>query len=258
MGDATVKSKILIFSGAGLSADSGIPTFRDKSGLWAKYDTDEVCNEFTWKQNYAKVHEFYDLLRTKLADVEPNAMHHLLAKLQSEHNAELWTQNVDDLLDRTGATVNHVHGKLTEIICDNCFNVWDIGYTKVEHQCPECGHDKVKPNVIFFGQNAPKYFDLLDTFSNVFDDEYATIVVIGTSGQVVPFEWIIGNTQIKAFKVICDNNIRNLDSSGFDLIIGESAVNSVDRLELILADRINKTLTREFLEAKLLEIMSKL
>ena len=242
-----MNSKILVFSGAGLSADSGIPTFRDKDGIWSKYDLDEVCNERTWKTNYSKVHEFYDKLRSKLSTVKPNPMHYLLAKLQKEHNIELWTQNVDDLLERAGATVHHVHGKLTEIICDNCYHIWDIGYSEVEHSCPECGHNKVKPNVIFFGQNAPKYFELLDAFSNVFDDEDATIVVIGTSGQVVPFDWIIGNSQINAFKVLIDKNPTGIDISKFDLILDQSAADSVKSLELILSDRISKKLTREYL-----------
>lgn len=92
--------KVVVFSGAGLSAESGVPTFRDQNGLWENFSIDEICNEETWLENYEKVHTFYNMLRSRLADVEPNDGHYLLAEMQKRYGkdrVQLVTTNVDDL-----------------------------------------------------------------------------------------------------------------------------------------------------------------
>ncbi len=107
---------ILFFSGAGLSADSGLSTFRDTNGLWDKYDINKVCNISTWKANYELVHEFYNLRRTEYKDAKPNAMHTMIADMQRKHGSDkvmVITQNIDNLLEEAGCeNVLHVHGRI--------------------------------------------------------------------------------------------------------------------------------------------------
>lgn len=148
--------KLIVFSGAGLSAESGLETFRDADGLWAKYDPMEVCNYQNWEKNFDLVHRFYNERRKELAKVKPNAMHLYLAQLEHDLKGKVdmihLTQNVDDLLERAGATkIIHLHGKLTELICPQCQHIQTIGYAEFDKSpCPKCGHTKVKPQIIFF------------------------------------------------------------------------------------------------------------
>ena len=180
---------LVVFSGAGLSADSGIATFRGADGLWENHSIDEVCNYNTWERNSESVHRFYNARRVKLAEVQPNPMHRLLANWQTRVRTTLITQNIDDLLERAGATnVLHVHGFLTEMRCLTCEAAWDIGTTTWDpskDRCPSCNSgDRVKPNVVFFNEPAPLYEPMANVFASLGRDD--VLVVIGTDGVVVP------------------------------------------------------------------------
>ena len=117
-------SKIVFFSGAGLSADSGLGVFRGGNGLWDKYDVNQVCNINTWEKNYNLVHEFYSLRRVEYAKAKPNSMHKVIASLQQKYGKEkviVITQNIDNLLEDAGCTdVMHVHGRINYIHCTKC------------------------------------------------------------------------------------------------------------------------------------------
>src|SRR5690625_2670096 len=107
--------RIFIFTGSGISAESGLSTFRGNDGLWNNHSIDDVCNEYTWRENYALVHDFYNDLRQSLADTKPNEAHISIARIQQQFGdrVSIVTQNVDDLLERAGATnVLHLHGHL--------------------------------------------------------------------------------------------------------------------------------------------------
>lgn len=154
--------RLVVLSGAGISADSGVDTFRSgPNGIWAQYDPDKVCNIRTWRTNYELVHEFYSRRRCDLDRVEPNAAHRLVVAWQDRYGAELITQNVDDLFERAGArNVLHVHGFITSLKCTGCGAEWDIGYTAFDTKsgvCQACGNAHIKPNVVFFGEEAPRY-----------------------------------------------------------------------------------------------------
>lgn len=180
--------RLVVFSGAGLSADSGIPTFRSEDGTWANHSVDEVCNIHRWKRNFDQVHRFYNDRRRALADVEPNAMHHLLVRWQERYGAELITQNVDDLLERAGARdVLHVHGFLPEQKCQACGRTWQIGHRawdQDEERCSCNSRKGVKPNVVFFGEQAPAYRPMWKALSSLGRQDM--LVVIGTDGAVIP------------------------------------------------------------------------
>ncbi|WP_294538933.1 Sir2 family NAD-dependent protein deacetylase [uncultured Rhodoblastus sp.] len=183
--------KLVVLSGSGISADSGLDTFRtsgDRS-LWAQYDADQVCNFDCWEEYFDLVHEFYSRRREQLAEVAPNPAHFLAVSWQKRFAADLITQNVDDLFERAGAQdVLHVHGRLTSMCCFECGAQWDIGYSKFDparDRCPQCqGVHGVKPNVVFFREPAPLYGEMWRRLAALTRDD--VLVVIGTSGAVLP------------------------------------------------------------------------
>ena len=191
------KPKLVILSGAGLSADSGIQTFRGSQGLWMDHSVDEVANGLTWKNNWDVVRKFYNARRSELASVQPNAMHRMIADWQTRYPTTILTQNIDDLLERAGCSnVVHLHGKLTEMRCEACGSVWDIGYGTMGED-DRCTHFKcnslkgVRPNVVFFHEMAPMYREMYRALEalNVND----VVLVIGTSGVVLDIDGLLFN-----------------------------------------------------------------
>lgn len=211
--------KLIVFTGAGCSADSGLSTFRSDTGLWENHDVDVVANGFTWRENYQKVTEFYNKRRNDLAQVTPNAMHYAIADWQKRYNTIVITQNIDDLLERAGCSnVIHVHGELKMLRCVACGNVWDIGYSEwsTDDRC-KCGSRRgVRPAVVFFNEDAPEYIKMYRAFSNI-SNKRDCAVVIGTSGQVVsPDELVMLSP---AYKIL-----NNLESSRY---INEKHYNNI-------------------------------
>jgi NAD-dependent deacetylase len=188
-------NQILVFTGAGLSAESGVPTFRGPGGFWRGYDPRLVASIDTLDENRALVFEFYNDRRTKLPTVAPNAAHRWLAALQTRLGPRLtlFTQNVDDLLERAGCRdVVHLHGSLLEAHCRACDRRWHVGYEAlpVTLRCPDCGSERTKPGIVMFGEQAPLYAIMHEVFGGSRDD---LILVIGTAGAVIPFEYVVGN-----------------------------------------------------------------
>lgn len=204
--------KIVIISGAGLSADSGISTFRGSDGTWENHDLDVVCNLNTWRRNYDKVHSFYNERRESLASVEPNSMHKLMAEFEKKFQVHHFTQNIDNLLERAGCTkVVHVHGFLTNMSCQNCGEIWDIGYNSftIGDMCFNCGSKKdVKPDVVFFNENAPRYAYMWSKLSELTKDDI--LIIIGTSGVVLPINEIARVSK-------CRKILNNLDAGDITL-----------------------------------------
>lgn len=225
--------RILFFTGAGLSADSGISTFRDnEDGLWTKYNPNVVANIHTFEQNKNTVFKFYNERRLALPSALPNAAHEGIGKVQQRYGADrvlVFTQNIDDLLERGGCSVvHHVHGELKKMRCLNDpSHVWDIGYNQstVDDRCVTCG-GATKPAVVFFGETAPAYQLLYDTFFSASKEDL--IVVIGTSGTVIPISHIIGPpTGVRGGRrILCNSDDRDwLPYEAFDqLFLGKAAI----------------------------------
>ena len=159
--------KLTVFSGAGLSAESGLPTFRGDSGLWEGIPIRKVCHIETWEENFDAVHDFYDARRISCAKAEPNRAHLEIAEWQRAWPGRtiVLTQNIDRLLERAGCTdVIHLHGDALLLQCVVCGHEWEIGNVAYDRQgCPACRRtDSVKPGVVFFGENAPLYHDLYE------------------------------------------------------------------------------------------------
>jgi NAD-dependent deacetylase len=187
----STQRRLILFTGSGISADSGLDTFRTSGGesLWAKYDPEVVCNFDCWEENFTLVHEFYSRRREELGGVAPNKAHHLAVDWEKRYNAEIITQNVDDLFERAGARyVMHVHGFLTAMRCVSCSAQWYVGYKRFDpatDRCPKCGRlESVKPSVVFFNEPAPRYAQMWKSLELLTEND--VLVAVGTSGQVLP------------------------------------------------------------------------
>lgn len=183
-------AKVLILSGAGISAESGISTFRDSGGLWEEYDVSIVCNYDSMQKHEELTIEFYDKRRAELESKEPNYAHKRVADLKKQYGKDIAviTQNVDDLFEKVGLSedeVIHLHGFLTQLRCQDtyCGEVFDVGYKSQKEFnggiCPTCS-SKLRPNIVFFGEAAPMYEEL-----NRHIRDCELFVVIGTSGNVI-------------------------------------------------------------------------
>ena len=183
-------ARVLILSGAGISAESGISTFRDSGGLWDDYDLAIVCHADSLEKHEDITIEFYNKRRIELKDKEPNHAHKVIARLKERYKEDIAviTQNVDNLFEKAGMEaeeVIHLHGFMTEVRCRNseCKLTFDIGYKNLEDsfngKCPTC-NSKLRPNIVFFGEAAPMYDRLYKEI-----EDCQLFVVIGTSGNVV-------------------------------------------------------------------------
>lgn len=176
---------IFILSGAGLSAESGLRTFRAADGLWEDHRVEDVATPEAFERDPELVQRFYNMRRAQAAAAEPNAAHEALAKLQSAHNdpVHLVTQNVDDLLERAGARkVIHMHGSLSQALCAACEARWPAPpVMNVDDPCPTCCTPATRPDIVWFGEIP--YF--MDEIQNALE-ESDLFVSIGTSGMVYP------------------------------------------------------------------------
>ena len=177
---------IVVLTGAGVSAESGLATFRGPDGLWEGHRVEDVCTPEAFRRDPALVHSFYDARRAKLGTVEPNAAHKALARLDAEWPGELLliTQNVDDLHERAGSRrLLHMHGELAKgwcLACDERF-VW-AGEMGDGARCSLCGTSgQVRPDIVWFGE-MPYEMDRIDEALRNAD----LFVSIGTSGAVYP------------------------------------------------------------------------
>ncbi|PZQ60472.1 MAG: NAD-dependent protein deacylase [Sphingomonas taxi] len=176
---------IVILTGAGISAESGIATFRGPGGLWEGHRVEDVCTPEALARDPALVHRFYDLRRAALASVTPNDAHRALARLDREWPGELLivTQNVDDLHERAGARrMLHMHGELLSALCATCGErrAWE-GALPPGSRCTACGAAALRPDIVFFGE-MPYAMARIEAALAAAD----LFVSIGTSGAVYP------------------------------------------------------------------------
>lgn len=176
---------IVILTGAGISAESGIETFRADTGLWAQHDVEDVATPEGFARDPKRVVDFYNARRAGAANAQPNAAHKALARLEAEHDGEVLivTQNVDDLHERGGAhNVLHMHGSVNSALCAVCDHRWPAPMEMtVQDTCPTCDTAAARPDIVWFGEmpyQMDRIFELLGRC-----DLFAAI---GTSGNVYP------------------------------------------------------------------------
>lgn len=194
--------KIVVLTGAGISQESGLDTFRDTNGIWAKYSMDEVCTPEGFKRNPDRLDEFYNRLRADLPRFAPNAAHISLARLEKaicnhELDAELVlvTQNIDDLHERAGSRkIYHMHGELYKIWCTQCDRhmVWHDPCFP-DTACPYCQRPSLRPDIVWFGE-MPYYMEEIETALS----DCTLFVAIGTSGVVYPAAGFVNRVRGRA------------------------------------------------------------
>ncbi|WP_182541625.1 NAD-dependent deacylase [Nocardioides ginsengisegetis] len=177
--------RIVVLTGAGISAESGVPTFRDADGLWEGHRVEDVATPEAYDHQPMVVQRFYDARRAALAAVEPNPAHAALARLEGHLGDDflLVTQNIDDLHERAGSTrVTHMHGELLSALCRACGgrSPWADDLADLP-PCPRCGVTELRPDVVWFGE-IPYAMDAIQVALASAD----LFVSIGTSGAVYP------------------------------------------------------------------------
>lgn len=225
-------AKVVVLSGAGISAESGLATFRESDGLWENYSVDAVCSVGCLVTNRQQTLDFYDQRRAQLKDAQPNKAHKVLAKLKNRHPDEIAiiTQNVDNLFEKAGLeheSIIHLHGYLPKVACEECGYVYEIGYEKSSvyngGKCPKCGSNAIRPYIVMFGEAAPMYTKLDEELQDC-----VLLVVIGTSGVVIGV-----NTMAYFAERSILNNLEPseaINDAYFDKVIYDKATNAIDEI----------------------------
>ena len=185
------RTKIVVLTGAGVSAESGISTFRDSNGLWENHNVEDVASIEGWYRNPSLVLDFYNQRRAQLPTVRPNAAHLAIASLEDEFDVTVVTQNVDNLHERAGSTrIIHLHGELTKVRPENCYNdrdgyseatVFDIGADAVHIGDLAPNGAQLRPHIVWFGEAVPKIEAAIDAV-----EAADMVLIVGTSLQVYP------------------------------------------------------------------------
>ena len=179
--------QIVFLTGAGMSAESGISTFRDAGGLWENYDVMKVASIEGWYEDPELVQQFYNERRAQLAKVEPNKGHKIIAGLEREFKVSVITQNVDNLHERAGSTdVIHLHGELTKACNESKTRIYDIGYNPINHGDKAEDGSRLRPFIVWFGEAVPMIEKAAEIVSKA-----GIVVIIGTSMQVYPAAGLI-------------------------------------------------------------------
>ncbi len=222
----THPNHIVILTGAGISAESGIDTFRDAGGLWENHPISQVATPQGYAADPALVHRFYNLRRAALKTVEANAAHKAIGRLQSEFAGEvtLVTQNVDDLHERGGSPhVIHMHGQLLSALCGSCGHRWDHKEDlSVSSICPSCGSKgSPRPDIVWFGE-MPYAMHTIEKALKTCD----LFVSIGTSGAVYPAAGFVQRAKSKGARTL----ELNLEPSEGSAIFKESRLGPATQL----------------------------
>ena len=219
--------KIVVFTGAGISAESGLGTFRDSGGLWDNYKIEDVATPDAFKKNPELVLEFYNIRRRQLLSSTPNSAHYALNKLQQNFNLQIITQNIDDLHERSGSNnVLHLHGKLrqSKSTLDNKLYEIEGSELILGDLCPNGA--QLRPNVVWFGEAVPMMDVAIETVKTA-----DIFIIIGTSLNVYPAASLIHYTLNSCEKYIIDPNAD--DYQGINVIrkkASESVPILVDQL----------------------------
>lgn len=181
--------KLVVLTGSGISAESGLKTFRESNGLWEEYDVMEVASIDGWERNPELVLHFYNERRTQLKNAEPNAAHTGLVELEKYFDVQIITQNVDNLHERAGSTrVLHLHGILTRVrSTGDPFLVYDVGYNEI-HMGDTCEKGfQLRPDIVWFGEPVPAFQKAAEITSQA-----EIFAVIGSSMVVYPAAGLTG------------------------------------------------------------------
>jgi NAD-dependent deacetylase len=227
------KKKLVVLTGAGISAESGLRTFRDSDGLWEGYEVTEVATPRGWRKNPQLVLDFYNERRKNVADAQPNAAHYGLAELEKNFDVTIITQNIDDLHERAGSTnVLHLHGEIFKMRSE-----WDetlISEIKGDIKLGDVAEDgaQLRPHIVWFEEPVPKIEEAVPI---VYSAEI--FVVVGTSLVVYPAAGLINYVALEIPKFIIDKKIPYTSPMRNLALIEKPATEGVKELLSILAKK---------------------
>ena len=214
--------KITVLSGAGVSAESGLKTFRDSNGLWEGHDVMEVASPQGWRANPELVLDFYNQRRRQLLEVTPNSAHTALANLEQDHQVNIVTQNVDDLHERSGSSeVLHLHGELFKVRCSKYHD--DIRLWKKDLNLGDLsknGH-QLRPHIVWFGEDVPLIAKAAEIVS-----QCEVLIIVGTSMQVYPAAGLLNYAPLETPIYFVDPNPA-IASGGRVKVIASSATQGI-------------------------------
>ncbi len=222
--------RLVVLSGAGISAESGLKTFRDSDGLWEGYDIEDVATPRAWRRNPQLVLEFYNFRRKNVLEAEPNAAHYGLAELQKNFDVHIITQNIDDLHERAGSkNVMHLHGEILKMCSENDRSIKkEIRRDILIGDCAEDGF-QYRPDIVWFEEPVPMIEHAIPLVRSA-----DIFVVVGTSLAVYPAAGLIDYTKMEIPKYIIDKRIPYI-SPLFNLTaIEKPATEGVGELKEIL------------------------
>jgi NAD-dependent deacetylase len=225
------RKNIVVLTGAGISAESGIKTFRDSDGLWEEYDVMTVASIEGWYKNPDLVQEFYNKRRQALETVEPNDAHRILAKLEEQFDVEIITQNVDNLHERGGSSsIIHLHGELTKARSSNNPSlIYAIGYRAIEPGEKAEDGSVLRPHIVWFGEAVPMIETAVEKVQGA-----DILIIIGTSMNVYPAAGLIEYARQDIPVYLIDPNEVNYFGRRKIIFIKEKASSGMKRLYEIL------------------------
>jgi len=226
--------KLVVFTGAGISQESGIKTFRDSEGLWEEYDIMDVATPEAWAKNPELVLEFYNKRRKQTLAAEPNAAHKGIAELEKHFDVHVITQNIDDLHERAGSTkVLHLHGEITKVrsVVTEEIYIIDDKPTFINDFC-KSGH-QLRPHVVWFGEDVPNM-----TIAQELTKTADILLIVGTSLNVYPAAGLVHETSEKCTKYLVDSSSSMTTKSIKNLtFINEKATKGVAIVASILQEK---------------------
>ena len=228
-----MNKKIVFFSGAGMSAESGISTFRDSGGLWEKYEINEVATPEAWSRNPDLVTDFYNQRRKQIIETSPNAAHNFITSLENQFDVTVITQNIDDLHERAGSTnILHLHGniRLAKSSGPNQEKkLYPIdGWKLTKNDMCEDGY-RLRPHVVWFGEAVPALEDAIPLIESA-----DVFVVIGTSLQVYPAAGLIHYAPKTATKILIDPNLDSFSIPSDFIKIAKNSTAAIQDLKGLL------------------------
>jgi NAD-dependent deacetylase len=228
-----MNNKIVFFSGAGMSAESGISTFRDSGGLWEKYEINEVATPEAWRRNPDLVTDFYNQRRKQIIETSPNAAHNFITSLEDQFDVTVITQNIDDLHERAGSTnILHLHGniRLAKSSGPNQEKkLYPIdGWELTKNDLCEEGY-RLRPHVVWFGEAVPALEDAIPLIESA-----DVFVVIGTSLQVYPAAGLIHYAPKTATKILIDPNLDSFSIPSDFIKIAKNSTAAIQDLKDLL------------------------
>jgi NAD-dependent deacetylase len=222
------RKKLVVLTGAGISAESGIPTFRDSNGLWEGYDVMEVATPEGWRKNPGLVLDFYNQRRKKALEVKPNRGHEILAELEKHFDVVVVTQNVDNLHERAGSShVVHLHGSLFESrSCTDENLVYPIkGWALNPGDLCEKG-SQLRPNIVWFGEMVP----LMEVAAR-HASQADIFLVVGTSMVVYPAAGLIDYVPHEALKYVVDPNLPEMRPAPYLKMFADKASTGMEKVK---------------------------